>query len=78
MDSEERNPFSMSRLAGTQLSPGVEDEEEDESPTSEGSPSEEREGTIWGGEVGGAASGETGWAIYRGMVKKGVAEQKKG
>ena len=50
----------------------MKDEEEDEAATSEGSPSEEREGTCWGGEVGGTANGAAGvgtrCAIYRGMA----------
>ena len=62
MDPEERNPFAMLGSARAQLSSSVNDKVDDESATSEGSPSEEREGTTWGGEVGGGTGGIDGIA----------------
>ena len=63
MDFKERNLFTRLGLAGAQPSSSAEDEEEGESAISEGSPSEEREGTTWGGEAGGDAGGATGGAV---------------
>ena len=81
MNSEEMNPFAISRSAKTWLLSGAEIEE-DEATSSEWLISEEREGTIWGGEVGGdnndVASGATGWGICRRMAKKGDAGSNKG
>ena len=58
----------------------------DESATLEGSSSEEKEGTTWGGEASGAtgaaasgaAVGATGWAICKGTANKGAAGSNKG